>query len=136
MFILAKKNSQKVFFFSKIDKNRKLSVTISVKLGYTFSQGIEVYKKKFRNFLFKIATIYDDGWEASGFEALCGWRHNCSNSYCKNFFLLTINKSKETSIRFKKYWILINLCKFEVQVRIFYKKNGQKLSISWKILTI
>ena len=37
-----------------------------------------------------------------------------------------MNKSKETWIRFEKCWILINLCKFEVEVHIFYKKKWSK----------
>ena len=46
------------------------------------------------------------------------------------------NKSNKIRIRFLKYWTLIDLFKFEVEVCLFYKKNGQKLAISWTIFTI
>ena len=32
------------------------------------------------------------------------------------------NKSNKIRIRFLKYWTLIDLFKFEVEVRLFYKK--------------
>ena len=42
-------------------------------------------------------------------------------------FLFIMNKSNKIRIRFKKYWILINWCKFKVEFRIFHK-------IKWSII--
>ena len=50
----------------------------------------------------------------------------------KNVFIM--NKSNKIPIKFLKYWI--HLCKFKVKVRIFHKRNGQKLVISRTIFTI
>ena len=36
-----------------------------------------------------------------------------------------MNKYNKIRIRFLKYWILINLYKFEVEIRIFHKKRSK-----------
>ena len=81
-------------------------------------------KKKICNFFFKIPAIYDDCWSTSELKDPRGWKHNCSNSCPKNnfVFLFIMNKSNKIRIRFQKYWMLINSCKFKAGVRIFTKK--------------
>ena len=87
---------------------------------------LKFIKKKFCYFFFKLAALYDVGWWASEFEVLRGWQHDCSNACCKKKFLFMTEKSSTIRIGFRKYWILINLCKLKVEIRIFLQKKWSK----------
>ena len=79
-----------------------------------------------------MSAIYDNGWRSCELGVLRGSQHDCSNFCCKKKqkFLLIMNKFKE--IRYlQKYQILMNLCKFEVEVYIFYKKKWSKIGHKW-----